>query len=117
MIACASACHGFWKASDLYAAVGPHIQADRYHVGEEFGDRFPVETCQRREDGYHLDLGAEARRQLEEAGLQPNRIAVSSNCTAGDTDSFFSYRRDGRMMRMLAFLKVPEPSELQGHNR
>ena len=42
-----------------------------------------------------LDLRAANRWQLEDAGVAPRNIAVSTLCTACRTDLLFSYRREG----------------------
>jgi len=43
----------------------------------------------------HLDLRGFNRRQLEEAGISPERIETVNLCTACHPDLFHSYRRDG----------------------
>jgi YfiH family protein len=54
-----------------------------------------------------LDLRAANRWQLEDAGVAPRNIAVSTLCTACRTDLLFSYRREGihtgRLMAAIGF--------------
>lgn len=51
----------------------------------------------------HLDLRGFNRRQLEEAGISPDRIETVNLCTACHPDLFHSYRRDGaRTGRMMS---------------
>jgi hypothetical protein len=51
----------------------------------------------------HLDLRGLNRRQLEEAGISPDRIETVNLCTACHRDLFYSYRRDGaRTGRMMS---------------
>lgn len=51
----------------------------------------------------HLDLRGFNRRQLEEAGIRPDRIETVNLCTACHRDLFYSYRRDGaRTGRMMS---------------
>ncbi len=51
----------------------------------------------------HLDLRGFNRRQLEEAGISPDRIETVNLCTACHPDLFYSYRRDGaRTGRMMS---------------
>ena len=51
----------------------------------------------------HLDLRGFNRRQLEEAGISPDRIETVNLCTACHRDLFYSYRRDGaRTGRMMS---------------
>ena len=60
--------------SEYNAYVGPHIGAD----GAD-----------------HLDLEAAVRASLAEAGIAPERIASSGECTACRDDLYFSYRKSG----------------------
>jgi len=51
----------------------------------------------------HLDLRGFNRRQLEEAGISPERIETVNLCTVCHPDLFHSYRRDGaRTGRMMS---------------
>ena len=51
----------------------------------------------------HLDLRGFNRRQLEGAGISPDRIETVNLCTACHPDLFYSYRRDGaRTGRMMS---------------
>ena len=80
------------RAADLDAAIGPGIGPCCYEVGPEVAERFG------REGRTRLDLAAENRRQLEEAGVP--RIYLAGLCTMCGPE-FHSYRRDrdaaGRM--------------------
>jgi YfiH family protein len=53
----------------------------------------------------HLDLVEANRRQLLSAGLKPENIWSSDECTSCNTDRFFSYRKEagftGRMMAII----------------
>ena len=54
-----------------------------------------------------LDLRAANRWQLEDAGVAPRNIAVSTLCTACRTDLLFSYRREGvRTGRLMAAIGI-----------
>jgi len=51
----------------------------------------------------HLDLRGLNRRQLEEAGINSDRIETVNLCTVCHPDLFYSYRRDGaRTGRMMS---------------
>lgn len=55
----------------------------------------------------HLDLVAANRRQLEDAGVQPENIAIVDGCTACDTARFFSHRAEfGKTGRMMAVIGI-----------
>lgn len=90
--------------ADLAAAAGPHIGACCYAVGPEMEARFPPAAFVRRGAQLRLDLAAELRRQLVEAGVPPGRVDLAAPCTACDAGRFFSFRRDKQDSRMLALL-------------
>jgi polyphenol oxidase len=81
--------------ADLRAAIGPGIGACCYEVGPEVAAQFG------REGRVRIDLAAENRRQLEEAGVP--WIAVAGMCTMCNPE-FHSFRRDGEAAgRMYSF--------------
>lgn len=55
----------------------------------------------------HLDLVAANRRQLEDAGVHSEHIAIVDGCTACDTARFFSHRAEfGKTGRMMAAIGI-----------
>jgi hypothetical protein len=57
--------------------------------------------------GLHLDLMEANRRQLLDAGLKDDAIAVVGDCTSCQTDRYFSYRADhGFTGRMLSAIGI-----------
>lgn len=89
----------------LYVAIGPCIRACCYEVGAEVAARlaaqFPEWVAE--EAGTRkLDLPEANRRQLQKAGVSPERIFDCCLCTACEAAQFFSYRREpanpGRMV-------------------
>lgn len=99
-------------ARRLIAAIGPAIGFDAFEVGGEvldefrraFGQDAPVRVVENGKG--RVDLREALRRQLLEAGLQPERIDDTDRCTYRDADEFFSHRRDkgisGRMAAVIA---------------
>jgi YfiH family protein len=83
------------RAEDLHAAIGPGIGKCCYEVGADVAARFGGQGRG------HIDLPAANRRQLEEAGVTPQRIYASNLCTMCRGEEFYSFRRDrdaaGRM--------------------
>jgi YfiH family protein len=83
------------RPEDLHAAVGPGIGKCCYEVGAEVAARFGGQGRG------HIDLPAANRRQLEEAGVTPERVYASNLCTMCRPQEFDSFRRDqeaaGRM--------------------
>jgi hypothetical protein len=58
----------------------------------------------------HFDFWAISRWQLEQAGLRPEHIEVSTHCTVCGTDRFFSYRAarvTGRMAAVVGWRRSP----------
>lgn len=86
-------------AADVFAAIGPAIGPCCFEVGPEVAAQFG------REGRVRLDLAAIVRSQLEQAGVPPGQISLSSLCTRCDARRFHSFRRDkeaaGRMMAVI----------------
>lgn len=91
-------------AARLQAATGPHILACCYRVGAELEKSFPASSFVRRGGGLYLDLAADVRRQLTEAGVPAAAIGAPAPCTASNPDAYFSFRRDKQDARLLALL-------------
>ena len=96
-------------AADLLVYLSPCAGGDRYEVGPEVASLFPVSVRSipgPRAPRFYLDLRAEIRRQLVEAGVKPESIESSEVCTISDPRCH-SHRRDGeRSGRMAAFIAV-----------
>lgn len=95
--------HGV-ASKDLQASVGPHIGACCYPVGPEVSGRFSGRSLVKKDGGICLDLGAEVRAQLLDAGVLSSEIAVSQECTSCLSSDFYSYRREKQRDCMMAFL-------------
>ncbi len=81
-------------SADLFAAVGPGIGPASFEVGPDVLVRFP--------SAFHattswnapsVDLAACLRRQLEESGVRPERIRISTTDTFATPD-WHSFRRE-----------------------
>ena len=106
------------QGDDLVAAVGPSIGPCCYTVGYEvlgeFGAAFGYGRELFREQGteVRLDLWEANRRQLVEAGVRVDQIAVIGECTACAVDGsrrrkYFSHRAEkGFTGRMLSVVGV-----------
>ncbi len=101
------------RTEDLVAAVGPSIGACCYAVGDEVCDEFTGEfgygreLFRRRGGQMFVDLWEANRRQLLDAGVREERIAVVRECTgcvreADGARRYFSHRVErgvtGRML-------------------
>jgi YfiH family protein len=92
--------------ADLMAAMGPGIGPCCYEVGHELEAAFAPEFFRPGPRGRaHLDVRAANLRQLEEAGLRPDRVYSVDDCTYCRSDLYQSYRRAGRGAgRMINFV-------------
>jgi len=92
----------------LVAAIGPHIEACCFEVGDDVAAKLeacaPGESVALRGRGRrpHVDLRKIVRAELVAAGLSNDAIDDVLGCTRCDGARFFSYRRDrersGRML-------------------
>jgi hypothetical protein len=89
------------EPESLSAAIGPHIGACCYEVGEEVVAAIADSTAIERRQEWpkpHLNLTAANLRQLVSAGIPEAQIETSSLCTKCREDLFHSFRRDGKRM-------------------
>ena len=93
----------------LLAWLGPAISQAAFEVGDEVRAAFVADDagadgCFRRNERgrWQADLYALATRQLAAAGI--GVVYGGGLCTFGDSERFFSYRRDGQCGRMATFI-------------
>ena len=79
----------------LGVALGPRIGPCCFAVGPDVAARFPSRFLRTAGQRTTIDLGAVAREQLAEAGVDPARMRDLGDCTACEADLYFSHRRDG----------------------
>ena len=106
------------RASQVRAAIFPHIRACCFEVGEEVAE--PLATSAARASAApsaidrarakpHVDLAAIVRAQLACAGVPLDQIDDVPGCTRCEPDRFFSFRRDGqRSGRHIAAIVAPK---------
>ena len=95
----------FTYASELFEEV---FDSNAIHI------KYPLLFLNQRAPGHgdlgpeiHLDLVAANRRQLEDAGVRSEHIAIVDGCTACDTTRFFSHRAEfGKTGRMMAVIGI-----------
>lgn len=94
------------SAARCRAAIGPCVGASVYRVGSEVIERFttigiPPEVFREPAanpdgtDSALCDLEATVRFQLQAVGVAADAIWSANRCTASETETFHSYRRDG----------------------
>lgn len=96
----------------LQAAIGPHIGVCCYEVGREVADAFrdaPRAIRADEEGRTFLNLLRVARRQLDDAGLNPDHVNISAPCTSCFVETYFSHRAEGgRTGRFAAVVGLEE---------
>lgn len=100
------------RAADVRAAIGPHIRACCFEVGDEVATalRAVGRGAEPTVPGAgttkpHVDLAAVVRAQLEARGVVAAQRDDVGGCTRCDRERFYSYRRDGaRSGRHLAVI-------------
>ncbi len=94
----------------LMAWIGPAISQGAFEVGEEVREAFAALGGSEsffvpNERGrLQADLPGMARAVLERRGVETHDCGL---CTYGDSDRFYSYRRDGTSGRLLSFVYMP----------
>lgn len=87
---------------EVHAAIGPAIRVCCFEVGDEVVAAF--EKSGRDRDAIsrpgprgrrHLDLVADNRTQLTDAGVPASQIYDSGGCSHCEPERFYSYRREG----------------------
>lgn len=92
---------GVAGAPALVAAIGPHISAAAFEVGEDvaatLGAVAPEVPAVLRPPGGRprVDLRALVRAELVRAGVSHEAIDDVAGCTFSEPERFFSFRRDG----------------------
>jgi YfiH family protein len=101
------------EGADLVAAIGPHIEACCFEVGDDVAAQLAgcsiagAGAVHRGGARPRVDLRRILHAQLEEAGLAPAAIDDVRGCTVCDAARFFSYRRDGQRSGRLLSAIVP----------
>jgi len=100
---------------DIYVGIGPSICKDCFEVdwpvAQFFEPAFPdADIVRLREDGkYMIDLAKCAAKQFLDAGINPQNIVISDECTYTDKERYFSYRRDNiHCGSMAGFISIRE---------
>ena len=99
--------------SDIVAGIGPAIGSCCYEVGEDVAKhfRYRPNVLEEKDNGkYMLNLPLENRLQLMDAGLLKTQIEQSGICTACNSGTYFSYRKEqgcsGRFMSLIGLTEI-----------
>lgn len=88
------------RPGDLWAGLGPAIAPCCYAVSRDLVEspgmryQWPASAIQVREGVHYVDLWQANLKQLADAGVPRERIAVSGICTACHTADFYSHRAE-----------------------
>jgi len=93
--------------AQLNAWLGPHIQACCFEVQEDVATQFPAACVIHKDGKIFIDLNTEIKRQLVQAGVTAHNIHAPDYCTCGDSENFFSWRRDHQKNLLLSFIYKP----------
>ncbi|MBO4891022.1 MAG: peptidoglycan editing factor PgeF [Prevotella sp.] len=85
---------------NMMAQIGPGISLDSFEVGDEVYEAFEkadfvMPSISRHDAKWHIDLPLCNRLQLEDSGIPTHQIAIASDCTFKQPDTWFSARRLG----------------------
>lgn len=104
------------RPGDLRVVLGPAIGACCFEVGVEVVREFEAALGDAAATGvvmpsprglpgkWHVDLKAANRVLLERAGVSPDAIDATPDCTCHDSARFFSYRRDGETGQLMGIV-------------
>ncbi len=98
------------EPENIVATVGPGICRDCYEVGPEIFEEFEKSWTagnnerifSKKGEKYLLDLWTANRIVLEEAGLLPEHIVVTNLCNRCNSERFYSFRADGRIINQIS---------------
>lgn len=87
------------KPQELLVALGPSIGVCCYEVGSDIAQKayelgFEAMVIKKKAR-YYLDLHAIVKQQLRESGIDARSISWHTQCTACNTEDYFSYRKEG----------------------
>ena len=83
------------KPENMFAVLGPSIDARNYEVGSEFTEYFPEDYLSKEGIKYKLDLKKFNTDLLFEFGVPEKNVEISAECSYANQE-LHSYRREGR---------------------
>ncbi|MCC6563857.1 peptidoglycan editing factor PgeF [Candidatus Uhrbacteria bacterium] len=96
------------ESADILIGIGPGIRACHFEIHEDVFSHFEGhgDAVIEREEGMFVDLPAIIKKQLKEAGILPEHVSDSEECTYHLEEKYFSRRRDqaGPLQAMMAYI-------------
>lgn len=94
------------NVADIEVFVGPHLRSCHFEVQADLVGLFPLPAVIVRDGRTFVDLTKVVSEQLIAAGVRPEQIEISPECTYCLQDQYFSWRRDHprEIETMLAYI-------------
>lgn len=94
------------RLDSLVVFIGPHIGGCCYTVDEERAKKFHTRYVEN--GAWHIDIGAEVLKELDDAGIARDQIDAPVTCTSCQNDLFFSFRKDSKETfgEMLSYISL-----------
>jgi hypothetical protein len=101
-------------AENIEVSIGSSIGVCCYEVGKEIYEKSKEfhYAFQLRDEKYYLDVNKIILSQLKECGIQEQNIKNEGICTACNTQTYFSYRKEGKTGRFAGVLMLKDDSLL-----
>lgn len=93
--------------ADVEVNIGPHIRNCHFEIKDDVAEQFAnySESIIKEGNSIKLDLSAIVKKQLENAGVRPDNVTISDECTYCLNQKYYSFRRDRpeRVEAMVAY--------------
>ncbi len=97
---------------DIYVSVGASIGLCCYEVGSEINEEakaLGMEYAIKKGSGsFYLDVGAILQKQLLSCGIKSENIEFCSDCSCCKTESYYSYRGEGKTGRFAGIISLTQ---------
>jgi YfiH family protein len=95
------------KAENILVGIGPSIGQCHFEIGSEVAQRFDNKFIIQKDGKIFADLWQINKNILIEAGIKDENITIANECTACNTDKYFSHRVLGdKRGNMAAFIAL-----------
>lgn len=95
------------KAENILVGIGPSIGQCHFEIGSEVAEQFESKFISQRDSKFFADLLGINQGILIESGIKDENITIANECTACNTDKYFSHRILGdKRGNMAAFIAI-----------
>lgn len=96
------------KPAEIKIKIGPHIQSCHFEIKDDVAEQFAQyeDFIDRSNNKIKLNLSAVVGEQLKAAGVKPENIEISNDCTYCLDKKYYSFRRDRpeKVEAMIAYI-------------